>query len=103
MTTASTAGTRVALVTGGSGGIGSSVVERLAQDGFAVAVHYAGHPERAEALAAKVRAADGQAIAVGGDVADEVASCAAGTSPSTRSPLVPLPRRSSSTARTSRR
>lgn len=77
MTTASTTGTRVALVTGGSGGIGSSVVERLAQDGLAVAVHYAGNPERAEALAAKVRAAGGQAITVGGDVADEVAMAAA--------------------------
>lgn len=77
MTTASTIGTRIALVTGGSGGIGSSVVERLAQDGFAVAVHYAGNPERAEALAAKVRAAGGQAITVGGDVADEVAMAAA--------------------------
>jgi len=77
MTTESTTGTRVALVTGGTGGIGSSVVERLAQDGFAVAVHYAGNPERAETLAAKVRAAGGQAITVGGDVADEVAMAAA--------------------------
>jgi 3-oxoacyl-[acyl-carrier protein] reductase len=77
MTTETTAGTRVALVTGGSGGIGSSVVERLAQDGFAVAVHYAGNPERAETLAAKVRSAGGQAITVGGDVADEVAMAAA--------------------------
>jgi 3-oxoacyl-[acyl-carrier protein] reductase len=77
MSTETTAGTRVALVTGGSGGIGSSVVERLAHDGFAVAVHYAGNPERAETLAAKVRSAGGQAITVGGDVADEVAMAAA--------------------------
>jgi len=77
MTTETTAGTRVALVTGGSGGIGSSVVERLARDGFAAAVHYAGNPERAETLAAKVRSAGGQAITVGGDVADEVAMAAA--------------------------
>jgi 3-oxoacyl-[acyl-carrier protein] reductase len=69
--------TRVALVTGGSGGIGSSVVERLAQDGVAVAIHYAGNPARAEKLAAKVREAGGQAITVGGDVADEVAMGAA--------------------------
>ena len=77
MSTETTAGTRVALVTGGSGGIGSSVVERLARDGFAVAVHYAGNPERAETLAAKVRSAGGQAITVSGDVADEVAMAAA--------------------------
>ena len=77
MTTANTTGTRVALVTGGSGGIGSSVVDRLAQDGFAVAVHYAGNAGRAEDLAAKIRAAGGRAITVGGDVADEVAMGAA--------------------------
>jgi 3-oxoacyl-[acyl-carrier protein] reductase len=69
--------TRVALVTGGSGGIGSSVVDRLVQDGIAVAVHYAGNPARAEELAEKVRADGGQAITVGGDVADEVAMKAA--------------------------
>ncbi|GAA1749424.1 SDR family oxidoreductase [Streptomonospora arabica] len=67
---------RVALVTGGSGGIGSSVVERLVQDGFAVAVHYSGNASRAEELAAKVRGTGGQAITVGGDVADEAAMAA---------------------------
>ena len=75
MTTTDSA--RVALVTGGSGGIGSSVVERLVQDGVAVAIHYAGNPARAEKLAAKVREVGGQAITVGGDVADEVAMGAA--------------------------
>ena len=47
--------TRVALVTGGAGGIGSSVIDRLVQDGVAVAIHYAGNPTRAEKLSAKVR------------------------------------------------
>jgi NAD(P)H-hydrate repair Nnr-like enzyme with NAD(P)H-hydrate epimerase domain len=37
---------RVALVTGGSGGIGRVVSERLARDGIAVAVHYARNEER---------------------------------------------------------
>ncbi|WP_328528883.1 SDR family oxidoreductase [Nocardioides sp. NBC_00368] len=69
----STTNTRVALVTGGSGGIGTAVVERLVRDGFAVAVHYAGNAGRAEELVAEITAAGGQAIAVGGDVADEVA------------------------------
>ncbi|WP_433214645.1 SDR family oxidoreductase [Microtetraspora malaysiensis] len=69
--------TRTALVTGGSGGIGSSVVERLAHDGFAVAIHYAGNADRAEKLAATVRERGGHAITVGGDVADEVAMATA--------------------------
>lgn len=64
-------------MTGGSGGIGTAVVERLARDGFAVAVHYAGNPERAEKLAAEVRTAGGEAITVGGDVADEDAMASA--------------------------
>ena len=34
--------TKSAIVTGASGGIGGSVAKRLAKDGFAVAVNYAG-------------------------------------------------------------
>lgn len=64
---------RTALVTGGSGGIGRAVVERLARDGYSVAVHYSGNRDRAESVAEAVRRAGSEAIVVGGDVADEVA------------------------------
>jgi 3-oxoacyl-[acyl-carrier protein] reductase len=68
---------RVALVTGGSGGIGRAVVQRLATDGIAVAVHYAGNKAKAEAAAAGIIAAGGKAIAVGGDIAEEADMVAA--------------------------
>jgi 3-oxoacyl-[acyl-carrier protein] reductase len=68
---------RVALVTGGSGGIGAAAAERLNADGYAVAVHYAGNAAKAEALAERLREAGGAAIAVGGDVGDEAAMAAA--------------------------
>ncbi|GAA0902212.1 SDR family oxidoreductase [Virgisporangium aurantiacum] len=67
---------RVALVTGGSGGIGAAVVRRLAADGFAVAVHYAGSRDRAEDVARAARDAGATAIVVNADVADEHAVAA---------------------------
>ncbi|MGX9889488.1 SDR family oxidoreductase [Streptomyces sp. NPDC002276] len=69
--------TRVALVTGGSGGIGRAVAERLARDGIAVGVHYAGNKAKADETVAAIVAAGGRAIPVGGDVADEDAMSAA--------------------------
>ncbi|ORM31841.1 SDR family oxidoreductase [Williamsia sp. 1135] len=62
---------RVALVTGGSGGIGQVVAERLARDGMAVAVHYAGNKGKADDVVSSIEATGGSAISVGGDVADE--------------------------------
>jgi 3-oxoacyl-[acyl-carrier protein] reductase len=76
-TAATTHAPRVALVTGGSGGIGRAVVERLARDGIAVGVHYAANKAKADETVAAVLAAGGRAIAVGGDVADENAMSAA--------------------------
>lgn len=63
---------RVALITGGSGGIGRAVAERLAKDGIAIGVHYAGNKAKAEETVAAITAAGGKAIAVGADVADEI-------------------------------
>jgi 3-oxoacyl-[acyl-carrier protein] reductase len=68
---------RVALVLGGSGGIGKAIVEKLAASGFAVAVHYAGNQSKADAIVAEITTNGGQAIAVGGDVAEETAMQAA--------------------------
>ncbi|WP_069173553.1 SDR family oxidoreductase [Streptomyces griseus] len=68
---------RVAIVTGGSRGIGRRTVGRLAADGYAVVVGYAGNQDGAEA-AVKEAAAVGsvRALAVRADVADEHAVAA---------------------------
>ena len=59
-----------AIVTGASGGIGRAVAERLARDGFAVVVSYAGNAGKAEETVAAIRGAGGRATPVQGDVAD---------------------------------
>ncbi|HEX3545112.1 MAG TPA: SDR family oxidoreductase [Mycobacterium sp.] len=64
-------GPRVAIVTGASGGIGRAVAVRLAQEGMAVAVHYAGNRDRANTTADDVVAAGGRALVVTADVAEE--------------------------------
>jgi 3-oxoacyl-[acyl-carrier protein] reductase len=61
--------TKSAIVTGASGGIGRVVAKRLASDGFAIAVHYAGNPAKAEAVVAEINKTGGKAIAVQADVA----------------------------------
>ncbi|MFJ2831391.1 SDR family oxidoreductase [Streptomyces sp. NPDC087263] len=67
----SSAAARVAVVTGGSRGIGRETAERLAADGFAVVVNYAGNEVEADKAVAAITGAGGQAIAVRADVADE--------------------------------
>ncbi|RAS70782.1 3-oxoacyl-[acyl-carrier protein] reductase [Lentzea atacamensis] len=69
--------TRVAIVTGGSRGIGRAAAERLAADGMAVVIVYAGNKVEADKAAEEIKAAGGQAIAAQADVADEVAVAAA--------------------------
>src|ERR687895_2618210 len=62
---------RVAIVTGGSRGIGQAVAERLATDGQAVAIAYASNSDEANATVHRITSGGGRAIAVQADVADE--------------------------------
>jgi 3-oxoacyl-[acyl-carrier protein] reductase len=63
---------RVAIVTGGSRGIGRAAAERLAADGMAVVVAYASNRHEADAAVAAI-GKGGTAVAVQVDVADEAA------------------------------
>ncbi|MEU7633763.1 SDR family oxidoreductase [Nocardia sp. NPDC049220] len=65
--------TRAAIVTGGSRGIGRAAAERLAADGFAIVVNFAGNTAEADATVAAITGEGGRAIAVRADVADEEA------------------------------
>jgi NAD(P)-dependent dehydrogenase (short-subunit alcohol dehydrogenase family) len=62
---------RIALVTGGSRGIGAAVARACARAGYDVAVNYARDAAAAEAVAGEVRALGRRAIAVAADVAQE--------------------------------
>ncbi|GAA3080797.1 SDR family oxidoreductase [Pseudonocardia yunnanensis] len=68
---------RVAIVTGGTRGIGRATAERLAADGMAVVAVYAGNKDAAEETIGAIVATGAQAVAVQADVADEHAVSAA--------------------------
>ena len=65
-----TATLRRALVTGGSGELGSAISHALATAGYHVLVHGNHNPVRAEAVAAAIRASGGRAQAITFDVTD---------------------------------
>jgi 3-oxoacyl-[acyl-carrier protein] reductase len=62
--------TRCAIVTGSSRGIGAAVAQRLAHDGLAVVINYAGDAGPATELAASIERDGGRALAFKADVAD---------------------------------
>ena len=64
---------KVALVTGGSRGIGAAIAMRLAHDGAAVAITYASAQQKADEVVAAITAAGGQALAWRADSADVAA------------------------------
>src|SRR3954452_19407084 len=66
-----TDGRRVALVTGGSRGLGSAIARRLARDGLAVAVNDAHGDPLATELVAAIRSEGGVAESFTADVTDE--------------------------------
>lgn len=63
-------GSKVAIVTGGSRGIGRAVVERLASDGVSVAITYSTSSEAAQEMVRTVRRGGGRAVAIRADVSD---------------------------------
>ena len=62
--------TKSVIVTGASRGIGRAVAIRLAGNGFAVAVNYAGNATKAEEVVTEIKSHGGQAIAVQANVAN---------------------------------
>ncbi|WP_159841128.1 SDR family oxidoreductase [Nocardia sp. CY41] len=76
MATTNGGSARVAVVTGGSRGIGRACAERLAADGFAVVVNFASNAAEADNTAEAIRGAGGVAMTAQGDVADESAMVA---------------------------
>lgn len=64
---------KIAVVTGGSRGIGRAIAQTLAESGATVVVNYRGNAAAADETVAAIRKADGTAIALQADVGDGAA------------------------------
>jgi 3-oxoacyl-[acyl-carrier protein] reductase len=63
---------RVAIVTGGSSGVGQATIRRLAASGYAVVVNYRNRQRAAESTVETILANNGDAVAVRADIADDL-------------------------------
>jgi 3-oxoacyl-[acyl-carrier protein] reductase len=68
---------KVAIVTGGSRGIGAAIAKRLAKEGANVAITYAKSPDAAQSVVKAIEAAGGKAFAYQADATDPIAVKAA--------------------------
>lgn len=62
---------RVAIITGGSRGIGAATARLFAQNGYAVCINYKSNAESAKALAEEIKALGGHCISIQADVSKE--------------------------------
>lgn len=84
------AGKGAALVTGGAKRIGRAIVEALAADGYAVAIHYHSSSAEAEQLAQAIGRGGGRAIAIAGDLGRADAAALIGQAAGALGPLTAL-------------
>src|SRR5438128_12692693 len=68
---------KIALITGGSRGIGAAIAKRLAADGAKIAITYSKGADAAASVVKEIEGAGGKAIAIQADAADAKAVKAA--------------------------
>lgn len=61
---------KIAIVTGGSGGIGSAICIRLAADGAKLVVHYGGSKDKANQVVGQIKDKNGEAISIQADISN---------------------------------